>query len=148
MKRTTIEPGTRVRIIQDCRDGAPATGQHGIYEGDFPLYIMVQFDGEIKEMSPWEYATASVTVDGKDIPLSDASPIYQGETPPPPDGGDFSIACDNPRIQLDSGGKIWGIECWWDIADKVEDLAKAQEEVEQFKEVLRAMAESELKKAD
>lgn len=143
MKRTTIEPGSRVRIIQDCREGSPATGQYGVYEGDFPLYIMVQFDGEIKELSPWEYATTTVTVDGREVPLSDVCPIYRGETPPPPENGNFSIACDNPRIRLDSGEAIWGAECWWDIADKAEDLAKVQEEVEQFKAVLRAIAEVE-----
>lgn len=29
--------GDKVRIIEDCRDGIPATGQEGIYEGRFPI---------------------------------------------------------------------------------------------------------------
>lgn len=91
-----IEPGTRVRIIQDCRDGSTATGQYGVYEGDFPIDI-----------------------EGDDEPFM------------------------NPRIRLDDGSEIWGIECWWDEAKDAPPLDKAQSALEKHKEYLCAMLSAE-----
>lgn len=56
-------PGTRVLIVEDCRENGTATGKEGVYEGRFPYN----------------------------------------------DDAHFS----NPRIKLDEGEIIWGIECWW-----------------------------------
>ena len=46
----------------------------------------------------------------KGIVYSFGDGIYAGDFIPPDDIG-FGIP--NPRIDLDSGGSVWGCECWW-----------------------------------
>lgn len=38
--------------------------------------------------------------------------VYGGEQPLPPEFGPLE-GLPNPCILLDSGEKVWGIECWW-----------------------------------
>lgn len=40
---------------------------------------------------------------------------YVGEEPCPK-----LFNCKNPKIILDNGNVIWGCECWWGNADRVE----------------------------
>jgi hypothetical protein len=51
--------------------------------------------------------------------------------------GNFEVSnCsfDNPKILLDNGDIIWGIECWWEKYDKSKSLEKSEKEVDDFKE--------------
>lgn len=34
-----MKPGTEVVIVQDCRNGSPADGLIGTYEGEFPFIV-------------------------------------------------------------------------------------------------------------
>lgn len=42
--------------------------------------------------------------------------VYAGDFVPPEDIG-FGIP--NPRIDLDNGKVVWGMECWWGDVDSV-----------------------------
>lgn len=43
MTNTEIKPGDQVLIIEDCREGGPATGQTATYEGHFPLVDLATY---------------------------------------------------------------------------------------------------------
>lgn len=38
--------------------------------------------------------------------------VYDGDL-------DSSLGFPNPRITLDSGGVVWGYQCWWGSEDEV-----------------------------
>ena len=123
------EEGMRVLIVQDCRDGSPATGQTGIYEGDFPRGALVKIDGELCEYDYAKWVEWLETAPKPKPPLWD-----QGEPEPE---GDSWFPTDNPRIRLEDGSVIWGDECWWRPAEDAPPLAEAQEDLEKHKTVLR-----------
>jgi hypothetical protein len=91
----------RVVIVQDCRPGGTATGKPGTYEGDFPRSV-IAFVGEECYEIPHEGHETAVLPDG--TKMSDLK--HGGE-------GDCYLIMNNPRIRLDDGSVIWGIECWW-----------------------------------
>jgi hypothetical protein len=142
-----IPVGARVRIVEDCRKGGGATGMYGVYQGPQPFSLLVQFDGHIHEMGFDEYAKTRVPVlTGENptigffemVPLPQASPIWiPGATHQPARESNFAIVDDNPLILLDDGTEIWGCECWWDMAEHVDDIARAQEELEELKQMMR-----------
>jgi len=124
-----------VRIIEDCRKvDNPATGNLGIYEGDFPRTVFVKnTDGSAAEF--WYEGWDKVNAEWK-IPE-----LKRGE--PRPEGRYWFINT-NPRIRLEDGSYIWGDECWW--SDKVEaDVLELQKDVDFFREVYAAMLLSESK---
>lgn len=174
------EPGTRVLIIQDCRDGGTATGQIGTYEGYFPRSIVAVIDGHVVEHEYDDWVNGRVAVDNRVFALNDAgeSVLAEGEivslidivphfdaivhslqeyeeANPEPEfpgldasdekwdeyhaaltrwrrgfGTNYWYERMNPRIRLDDGSVIWGIECWWGPAENAPPLEKAQELVE------------------
>lgn len=131
--------GTRVLISQDCREGGKATGQTGIYEGDFPLSVVLTNDGG-KTWSGGEYdydRFIAATHNGR--PATEAWPLWDdGEQP----GDRFAMVMKNPRIRLDDGSIIWGCECWWGKADEGVTLEDAQEQTEEMKQLLRDVYEA------
>ncbi len=124
------KPGTRVLILQDVRDGAPATGQYGTLEGDFPveayLYLSETENGSV----PWDVYQTSFMMDlnGIERPMKEAIPLWEGGQPKP--NYPFAIASTNPRIRLADGSPIWGYECWWRPANDDETVTVAQLEDE------------------
>lgn len=52
--------------------------------------------------------------------------VYEGEQLPVADGNESSLATvmarlnmKNPRIKLDNGDVVWGMECWWGPEDYI-----------------------------
>ena len=43
--------------------------------------------------------------------------IYAGDFKLPPNVGGFNFGQENPRIDLDDGGVVWGCESWWGPAE-------------------------------
>jgi len=131
--------GTKVVIVTDCRDGSPATGKTGVYEGDFPRTVLVKYNGEHKETmydwfmsdngKPWrESLTHVADMDPTTIDLESQDNWWS--------------EWKNPRIRLDDGSVIWGDECWWKpVEAEPQDLDKAREEIEMFTSLYKAMVE-------
>ena len=115
--------GKRVRITQDCRDGSPASGAYGIYEGDFPLTAIVSVNGDYQEFDHDAFVAWNSK---RENPI----PEMTRENPKP--GPAFWFANNNPRIRLEDGSTIWGCQCWWTLIDQddpaIVDLQKAQED--------------------
>lgn len=157
-------PGDRVLIIQDCRDGSPATGQHGVYEGDKPWGIWLvgpaDEDGRCAvgpEYHHDDYESGAVELrhvlrDDPDFvkqcrvtgmaftPAKDIWPVQQeGDGPP---GELFAVPHLNPRIRLDDGSVIWGIECWWRSLEEepAYDMEEEVASLEEYKSFLREFA--------
>jgi len=42
----------------------------------------------------------------------------------------------NPRIRLQDGSVIWGIECWWRLVEDAGPLPQMQEELAEHKEMI------------
>jgi hypothetical protein len=118
-----------VRIIEDCRKtDTPATGQLGMYEGDFPRSVAVKTrSGGFAEYCHQDWET---------IPADQKPPeLKRGEPKPEPP---FFLVMDNPRIRLADGSYIWGDECWW--SDRIDtSLEELQKEVDLFRGVYAAM---------
>lgn len=122
--------GTEVIIIQDVREGAPATGQKAIYEGDFPIsMVCVTGENKFEEVSLEFYET-----------IRDIIPEWVQGMPKP--DYPYAFPTDNPRMRLSDGSEIWGYECWWNDADKTPPLAEAQADLELHKQVIVAMMEA------
>ena len=141
--------GKRVRISQDCRDGSPATGAYGIYEGDFPISAIINDRGNYREVDynqfiQWNQKREHPLPNLVDLVAQE--PKYEGpiqDWKPVERDYPFWFPETNPRIKLDDGSTIWGCECWWGVIDDedppLEDLQKAQEKTI---ETLRAIAEA------
>lgn len=49
--------------------------------------------------------------------------VYEGdETPPPEINPTLNNGRPNPKLVLDNGKVVWGMECWWGDAAKFEEL--------------------------
>ena len=148
------KPGDKVLIIEDCREGSPATGQVGVYEGDFPRGVLVMFADRSREFDYTSFVEGAVrysgdhplvdrplvshipfwTVEGRyEHPLGDEYPVMPDKTKP------FWFPTDNPRIKLPDGSVIWGDECWWRDAENAPPLEEAQADLKDHKTVLRGM---------
>lgn len=146
------KPGTKVRITEDCRDEKTATGQIGVYEGDFPRgaavrlgegsegYFYEEFvNGEI-EFAAGPYKGEPLVeripywAPHSDIrhPVRDDLPISRTSEPEPP----FWFETFNPRIRLPDDSVIWGDECWWAPAEDAPPLEEAQAGLKAHKEML------------
>lgn len=151
------KPGTKVLIIEDCRDGGPATGQVGVYEGDFSRGAVVRFEDRSIEYCFDEFVKGSIrytgglfigrlVVDhvpywspsGQPHPVSDSHPITHAKEPAVP----FWFDTTNPRIRLPDGSVIWGDECWWGDAETAPPLDEAQAGLKQHKAVLAGMLQA------
>lgn len=100
----STDVGKRVRITKDCREGEPATGKYGIYEGDFPFTAMFMVGGELREADLDAFQKA---------PFFHLFNHWEHGQPRPPDP--WWIELTNPRIRLEDGSTIWGAECWWSL---------------------------------
>lgn len=49
--------------------------------------------------------------------------VYDGLFPLPVPG---LTHMDNPRITLDDGRVVWGIQCWWGPEERIKELIKAR----------------------
>lgn len=123
-KTPTARPGDKVFIIEDCRAGAPATGQVGIYEGDYPRTAIVCAGGRSADFDYDQFVSGRVKlVDGRQMRQVVRYWSARGEPSPVPDGqvvtGEaekllmYWFWTDNPRIRLQDGSVIWGDECRW-----------------------------------
>lgn len=125
-------PGTKVYITKDIRDGSPATGKVGTYEGDFPLTVMFGYaetpaakstfaTGEY-DYASYKNCTAVIEAvsleNGTTIELKEPKPLnevfLEWEKGKPRPDGFFAMPLYNPRIRLEDGSVIWGAECWWE----------------------------------
>ena len=140
-----MKAGTKVLIVEDVRDGAPATGKTGIYEGDFPLTACLGYqineDVETEWRGEWDYQEY---ISGK-LKLIDGTPantkFIEWNPPLPQPRPFFAMVMENPRIRLKDGSVIWGVECWWKPLDKsAPTLEENKQELEEQKVFLRAIA--------
>lgn len=123
-----MKPGTKVLIAEDVRDGNPATGKLGVYEGNFPRSVALTKDGGKTWFSQeYDYELFVNTGGTETFPL-----WASGETPA---GGVFAMVMTNPRIRLEDGSVIWGDECWWGEAENI----TFEEAVKQTKETKQAV---------
>jgi hypothetical protein len=130
--------GDTVLVIEDCRPGAPATGQTGTYEGEFPRSVMVVYRGKNHEFDYDRWISGAVKFSDGTAAIDGIPEWKDGESRPAEDCWFVEL---NPRIRLADGSAIWGDECWWgDAATAPATLSEAQTELEQHKILLRAMA--------
>lgn len=134
------KPGTKVLISQDCRDGHPATGQIGIYEGDFPYSVTLGYRPEGVEETEWkgefgydDYKSGAVKFKGGTPVNSIYAEWVLGEKQPAPF---FAMPSNNPRIRLPDGSTIWGAECWWGEVVEGVTLEEAQAQTEEVKKAI------------
>jgi hypothetical protein len=50
---------------------------------------------------------------------------YESCEVPPEDIGGLNLGIENPKIRLDSGKVVWGCECWWGGAAKIDALLQS-----------------------
>jgi len=141
-----VKVGSRVLVSEDCREWGKATGQYGVYEGDFPLTVVFGYqsgDNANAEWKPGEYSYEAYK-DGS-LKLADGRPVsavyrewLHGEPCPLPF---FAMPMENPRIRLDDGSVIWGCQCWWGEADDGVTLEEAQEQTEAVKVLIGRFVE-------
>jgi hypothetical protein len=149
------KPGTPVRIIEDCRDGHPATGLIGVYEGDKPRTVSLLYMGKWYEYMYNAFVGGVVKfTDGQ--PIVDSAWIVKRDEylPRPPVFDTFDqterwyaeespnrwFVNYNPIIRIPDGSYIWGDECWWEeFVVQDHSLAEAQVSLEDHKAVLRAV---------
>jgi len=145
------EPGTRVLISEDCRDGSPATGKYGTLEGDFPFTVSLGYQANENHEIQWANGEFSYE-DYKSGKLKNNSGVpansvfkewEQGQPQPRPL---FAMVMTNPRIRLDDGSVIWGAECWWGPIVEGLTLEQAQKQTEQTKKVLNTLCQALLEK--
>ncbi len=48
---------------------------------------------------------------------------YVGDETPP----DFPPDFKNPKIELDGGGVVWGMQCWWGPEERQDEKAAGRE---------------------
>lgn len=152
------KPGDKVLIIEDCREGSPATGQVGVYAGEFPRGAIVFLEGGARELYYDEFISGDLRFirgewEGKS--LVDMIPFWSPENREPHPKGEghlvtaspdpsppYWFPSTNPRIRLPDGSVIWGDECWWGEAKNAPPLEEAQADLEDHKTVLRGMAQA------
>lgn len=155
-----IKPGTKVLVTKDIREGGKASGQVGVYEGDFPLSVVFGYGETADSDVVWvdgeylyeDYKKASAAIDG--VTLSDGSLIELHQSKPlnevfiewergkPRPVPFFAMPMMNPRIRLEDGSVIWGAECWWEEYTEGLTQAQSEEHLEQHLEVLRGIADA------
>jgi hypothetical protein len=102
--------GDLVLIIEDCRPGAPATGQMGTYEGKFPRTVIVMYRGKNYEFLHDRWISGAVKFSDGTAAVDGIPEWKEGEPQP---SEDCWFVETNPRIRLADGSVIWGDECWW-----------------------------------
>lgn len=145
-------------IIEDCREGAPATGKTGIYEGDFPVGVYFVLGEDVSQQysfDKYEQGTLwlghlparfhfaitgrnmKAAMDAAERPVKECYPIWQTGTEQP--AGPCAMTHDNPRIRLDDGSVIWGYQCWWRSLEEepAHDMTDEQANLETTKGAIR-----------
>jgi len=81
-------------------------------------------------VSPWTPGERVYAILGREGDVVEVFGMgtYVGEEVPPADGPDSPVGWiaeavieyqhENPKIQLDAGGVVWGCECWWGGEEK------------------------------
>lgn len=140
-----METEIMVLIVEDVRDGSPATGKTGIYEGDFPLMVCLGYQINEEVETEWrgewdyqEYISGNLKLIDGTAAIEKFPEWKQGQSQPRPF---FAMVMKNPRIRLEDGSIIWGAECWWKPLDKASPtLEEDKQELEEQKDFLRAIA--------
>lgn len=99
-----IEIGTRVYAVLDADEHKVRTLGYGTYEGEFLSPYMSKPTVEAMKNDPVFEAIQDQFNSDEEIQEFIDGPmarLYQ-----------------NPRIRLDSGGVVWGMECWWATLDE------------------------------
>jgi hypothetical protein len=151
-----IRPGTKVRIIEDCRTGHNATGQIGIYEGDFPRTVSLLYLGKWYEYMYNAFVNGEIKfTDGRsvidlvkrdeDLPGAPVFNTFEQDKQWYAESSQNRWFVNyNPLICLPDGSYIWGDECWWEEFETQDHtLPEAQESLEQQKEFLRVLFSEE-----
>ena len=154
--KSRIKPGDKVLIIQDCREGHPATGQEATFVGDLPATAIIKALDDFSEYDYEAFVNGEIKVaDGR--PLCQIVPFWrtrEGEPTPvkdgpeifhPPNGQNpgpmYWFPSTNPCFELADGSRIWGHESWWTPVDEAPPLLIAQEALEGHKAILRGVIE-------
>jgi len=155
-----MKPGTKVYITKDIRDGGTASGKVGTYEGMFPLTVVFGYGETPDEQSTFaegeylyeDYKNSTVVIEavtfpnGKSIELQEPMPInkvfVEWERGKPRPAPFFAMPFDNPRIRLEDGSVIWGVECWWE--EWHEDLTPedSQKHLDEHIDLLRKIVDA------
>lgn len=123
------KPGTRVLITRDIRDiPNKRDGQIGIYEGDFPLTVLMDFGGGVKEYDYESFmrwnAEQEYPIPSVDEAKLSGDPHWKNRL--------WYVVMENPRIRLPDGSCVWGAECWWGPAEGAPPLEEAQAQTDAF----------------
>lgn len=151
-------------ISQDCREGSPASGTYGIYEGDFPRRIQYrtspdakwnscpfsEFNKAAMKNSGWINSSEITRMAGEELGITfpvlgvdqaacDSLANVMAKTDEIRTRlrlGEYFVS-ENPRILLKDGTHIWGDQCWWKIVEKEQEgeaLAKLKADCDKFVE--------------
>ena len=132
---SNVAVGTKVRIVTDCRKGAPATGKVATYDGDLPRSIIYIDRGDYAEytLEAWDASPLKATTPTRDemyanLPAEpEPQPLDYPGTQNDAFGEWWQARSDwlrrnriayyyvhtNPRMTLEDGSVIWGHPCWW-----------------------------------
>lgn len=141
------EPGCLVLITQDCREGSPATGEYGVYEGDKPIGICYRYpftenadnknwrecmysETNLNAFKVFGFVLTSEIVQqvggelGYELPMKGDGPEVMRAMVEIHEESEKRLATvphyyirTNPRIRLENGTYIWGAQCWWKAVD-------------------------------
>lgn len=154
LTKTKLNPGEPVLIVEDCRDGSPATGLTATYEGDLPRSVIVVINNmdEFREYDYEQFVSGAIRTIEDILPLCQIIPFWQvrPEQVSPIEGGPVVTGSDpefcwfprtNPKFKLPDGSFIWGDECWWKPAGEgPENPGQSLEALEQQKEFMAWLA--------
>lgn len=106
--------GTRIKILDDVRPGGSATGRYGFYEGNFPYtVVLATHDHVFGEFLFEAYISGTLQI-GPGLPAYEVFQTWEWGQPAP---AAYALVLENPRLRLDDGEVIWGLQCWWTLAD-------------------------------
>lgn len=97
MTKTEPKPGDRVYALLDMNGKNARLLGYGVYEGDFPAPGSEPFE-EFWKGLPEELKKAGL----EQSTLEECKESYLRNP-----------FINNPRIKLDSGHTVWGMQCWW-----------------------------------
>lgn len=106
MKTKTIpKPGDRVYALLDATGKNIRLLGYGVYEGDFAAPGSESFE-QFWERQPGEWKESTL----KEATLEECKESYSRNP-----------FLNNPRIKLDSGHTVWGMQCWWGPEEELKE---------------------------